>query len=374
MAKKRIILMYISEISGHHNATLALEKALNTLSPDVEVMNINAFKYTNPISEKVVNRLYMAVIKKAPRIWDYLYDNPEVAKKLENIKNTIHKFNSPKLKNLFDDFKPDVVACTQAFPCGMVADYKKTYNSNLPLVAVLTDYIPHAYWIYDTIDYYVVPSEDVGGSLAKKGVPPEKIKPFGIPFDLKFNMPVDKTDILRKFKLDHNVPNILIMGGGHGLGPIKTIIKSLEKVEREIREIIITGNNTRLYKSLKRGIKKCTQNITLFRYVNNIHEFMSVSSLIITKPGGITIAESMAKKLPMIIIKPIPGQETSNTIYLTQKNAAIKIDKPKNINQVVEQLLNNPQKLERLSESAKGIAKPNASLDTAKLLLKLCDG
>ena len=85
---KRIILMYISEISGHHSATLAIEKTLKILQPDAEILNINAFSYTNPISEKIVNRLYMAVIKRTPQIWDYLYDNPTVVKKIENIKKT----------------------------------------------------------------------------------------------------------------------------------------------------------------------------------------------------------------------------------------------------------------------------------------------
>ena len=175
---KRIILMYISEVSGHHSATLAIEKALKILQPDAEILNINAFNYTNPISEKVVNRLYMAVIKRTPQIWDYLYDNPAVVKKVENIKNNIHKFNSPKLKNLFDKFKPDAVVCTQAFPCGMVADFRKTYNSEISLVAVLTDYIPHSYWIYDTVNYYITPSQEVSRSLIKKGVPADKIKPL----------------------------------------------------------------------------------------------------------------------------------------------------------------------------------------------------
>ncbi|MFH0913259.1 MAG: hypothetical protein V1884_03130, partial [Candidatus Omnitrophota bacterium] len=138
---KRIILMYISEVSGHHSAAVAIEKAIKVLEPGIEVLNIDAFKYTNPVSEKIVNSLYMAVIKRTPKIWDYLYDNPKVAERLEKIKATVHKFNSPKLKNLFDKFNPDAVLCTQAFPCGMVADYKKTYNSTIPLVAVLTDYV-----------------------------------------------------------------------------------------------------------------------------------------------------------------------------------------------------------------------------------------
>ncbi|MCX5704123.1 MAG: hypothetical protein NT066_06525, partial [Candidatus Omnitrophica bacterium] len=247
MPAKRIILMYISEVSGHHSATLAIEKALKILQPDVQTLNINAFNYTNPISEKIINHLYMSVIKRTPQLWDYLYDNPNVVKKIERIKKAVHKFNSPKLKVLFDKFKPDAVVCTQAFPCGMCADYKKTYGSRIKLVAVLTDYIPHSYWIYDMVDYYVTPSEDVSLQLVKKGVPFGKIRSLGIPFDPKFNEPRDLNKLAQNFKVNPDSPTVLIMGGGQGLGPIKTIVKSLEKVKKDIQEIVVTGTNKKLY-------------------------------------------------------------------------------------------------------------------------------
>lgn len=368
---KRIILMYISEVSGHHSATLAMEKALKILQPNAEIMNINAFNYTNPISEKIVNRLYLAVIKRTPQIWDYLYDNPSVVEKLENIKETIHKFNSPKLKNLFDKFRPDAVVCTQAFPCGMVADFKKTYKSDIPLVAVLTDYIPHAYWIYDTVDYYITPSEEVSERLIKKGVPEDKIMSLGIPFDPKFNENISKSVVMHKLNLNQGLPTLLIMGGGQGLGPIKTIVKSLEKVEKKFQEIIVTGTNKQLYKSLKRKIKKYKKKILVFGYVDNISELMGISSIIITKPGGVTISEALAKKIPMIIVKPIPGQEENNTTYLTEKEAAVKVDKTKDINLVIEDLLTDPHKLNNLSECAGRISKSNASIDIARFLLNL---
>ena len=195
MHSKRIILMYISEVSGHRSATMAIEKEIKQLHPNAEILNINAFNYTNPISEKVINRIYMEVIKRTPKIWDYLYDNPSVVRGLENIKQHVHKSNSPKLKKLFDKFKPDLVVCTQAFPCGMVADFKKTYGVALPLVAVLTDYIPHSYWVYDEVDYYITPSEEVSERLEKKGVKHLKIKPYGIPFDSKFNQKLNHEDI-----------------------------------------------------------------------------------------------------------------------------------------------------------------------------------
>lgn len=363
--------MYISEVSGHHSATLAIEKALKMLQPGSEVLNINAFNYTNPISERIVNRLYMGVLKRTPQIWDYLYDNPMVVKKVENIKETIHKFNSPKLQILFDKFKPDCLVCTQAFPCGMCADYKKTYNSNVPLVAVLTDYVPHSYWLYDTVNYYITPSEDITQRLIKKGVEAHKIMSLGIPFDTNFNDPPDKIKVAQKLKINPNLPTILIMGGGQGLGPIKTIVKSLEKVKGEIQELVVSGTNKKLYNSLKRKVKKYKKKILLFGYVNNINELMSISDIIITKPGGVTCAEVLAKHLAMVIVKPIPGQEANNTRYLTEKGAAIKLDEPKDINLVIDDLLKDPDKLSSLYGAASRLSKPNASLDIARLLLQL---
>lgn len=371
MFPKRIILMYITEISGHHSATLAVEKAIKTISPETEILNINAFNYTNPISEKVINRLYMTVIKKTPQVWDYLYDNPDVVNLLENIKKTIHKFNSSKLKDLFDEFKPDVVACTQAFPCGMVADFKKIYNTPLPLVAILTDYIPHSYWIYDTVDYYVVPSDEVGRRLQQKGVASNRIKPFGIPHDLKFKEVTDKEKFLRQLNLDSAIPTVLIMGGGQGLGPIKTIVASLEKVTKDIQEIVICGNNTKLYNTLTKSLKKYRKKIVPFGWADNINELMDISDIVITKPGGITTAEALAKNLPILIIKPIPGQEANNTAYLTKEGAALKVDALENTNVIVEDLLTDAQKLNSLRAAALRISKPNASFDIANLLLDI---
>lgn len=373
MHPKRIVLMYISEISGHHNATLAIEKAIRILAPNAEVSNINAFNYTNPVAEKIVNSIYMSIIKVAPGIWDYLYDNPKIVKRIEKAKQNINKTNSPKLKKLFERLKPDAVVCTQAFPCGMVAGFKKTYQADLPLIAVLTDYVPHSYWIYDAVDCYITPSEDVSMRLIKKGVPAQKVKPLGIPFDPKFNTALNKDSIFSKYKLSPGIPTILIMGGGQGLGPIKTIVKSLEKVNRELQEIIVTGTNKKLYNSLKRRIKKYKKKIIIFGYTQSINELMSIADIVISKPGGVTTSEVLSLAKPMLIIKPLPGQEANNTAYLTQREAALDIEEPDKINLVIEDLLRDPQKLKHLSDSAKRISKPHASMDIARLLLESCN-
>ena len=361
--------MYISEVSGHRSAAMAIEKALKTLSGETEIMSINAFGYTNPIAERIINHIYMGVIQKMPKIWDFLYDNQAIIKRVEKIKHAINKANSTKLKKLFDQFNPDVIVCTQAFPCGMVADFKKAYNSKINLVAVLTDYIPHSYWIYDQINHYISPSDEVTLRLVEKGVSLDKIKTLGIPFDHKFTKEVNRKVARDKLNLELDLPTILIMGGGHGLGPLESVIDSLDKSKSKFQEIIVTGINKKLYTTLRKKISKSSKKIVLLGFVDNINELMSISDLIITKPGGITTAEALVKKLPMIIIKPIPGQEANNTAYLMQKGAAVKVDNPKDINLVVEELLNSPEKLEKMRQAAHGISKPNSSLDIARLIL-----
>jgi processive 1,2-diacylglycerol beta-glucosyltransferase len=369
MPKKRILLLYITEISGHHSASIALENALKRVSFDLEILNINAFRYTNPIAEKIANKLYMAVIKKAPKIWDYLYDNANVLRKINSIKENVHSMNSPKLAKLFNTFKPDIIACTQAYPCGMVADYKKINQFAVPLVAVLTDYVPHSYWIYDTINTYIVPSDEVKQRMVRKGVSADKIKTFGIPFDPKFNDPIDRNKVRQSLGLDLRAPTLLIMGGGHGLGPMDKVLKELDNVDKNFQGIVVTGSNKKLYESLKRKIGLLKKKIVLFGYADNVNELMSISDIIITKPGGITTSEALAKKLPMLILNPLPGQEANNTAYLTQQNAAIKVLSGNDIKSTVEDLLAHPDKLKMLSANAARISKPNASFDIANFLL-----
>jgi processive 1,2-diacylglycerol beta-glucosyltransferase len=367
--KRRILLLYITKVSGHRQATMAIKGSLRQLDPDIEVPCVNGFGYTYPVLEKVVNRAYMSVIKRTPQVWDYLYDNQDIVRKSESIKNFLHKSSHVKLSRLFEKHQPDTVVCTQAFPCGMVADYKQTYNLNIRLIGVLTDYAPHAYWINKGIDYYVVPSEEAKDRFIKEGVSPEKIKVYGIPIRAKFAVPLDKQAIAAQLGLDPAEPVILIMGGGQGLGPIKEVVKSLVKLTTALQMIVLTGINKKLIKWLKREKKKTAKKILIYEYASNVEELMEVATLIITKPGGMTTGESLAKGLPMVLVNPIPGQEMRNTDFLLRKGIAIRIDKTSEVGREVEILLKTPDRLHAMSRAAYAQGKPLAALDVARLII-----
>ncbi|MBL7069414.1 MAG: hypothetical protein ISS34_06105 [Candidatus Omnitrophica bacterium] len=366
---KKVLLMYISHNSGHHRACLALENALQLVSRGIQTKCINSFHYTNPILEKIINKTYMAVIKKKPEVWGYLYDNPVVVKKSQRLKESIHKFNSTKMKRLIDDFKPDAIVCTQAFPCGMVADLKKTYKLDIPLFGILTDYAPHSYWIYDNVTAYVVPSIETGRKLIENGISEEKVRPIGIPVHPKFYKKCDQDQLMNKYSLNKDKPVILIMGGGQGLGPIKNLVLLLDKSPLDVQVIVVTGINKRLHKFLLKKKASLKKNPSVFAFTEDIDELMGIATLVITKPGGLTTAEAMSKRLPMIILNPLPGQESMNTEFLKKRRLAVEARDEKETLVILEGLLDNPQKLTNIRQLIDECTVADTSLKIARLVL-----
>lgn len=372
--KRRVLLIYITKISGHRQATVAIKNSLRQLNPNIEVPSVNGFGYTYPVLEKVVNRAYMSVIKRTPKVWDYLYDNPKIVKNSESIKKFLHKTSHAKIKKLYQKYRPDTVVCTQAFPCGMIADYKKAHNLDFTLIGVLTDYSPHSFWLNEGVDYYIVPSFEARDRFIQKGIPSDSVKVYGIPIHSKFATQLNKKAIAEELGLDLEVPIILIMGGGQGLGPIKKVVKSLMKIKIPIQMVVITGINKKLTKWLPKKVKKSDKKIMFYEYVSNVDELMEVATLIVTKPGGMTTSEALAKGLPMVIVNPIPGQEMRNTDFLLKKGIGIRIDKTSDIGEEIELLIKSPERLATMSKAAYENGNPHAALDIAKLILKNHNG
>ncbi len=368
---KKILLMYISEHSGHHQAAIAVENAILRKSSRSVVLNINAFRYVNPVMEGIIHSAYMKVIKRWPEIWEYLYDNPEVMRKTKWLKDFLNNSNSRKITRLIKEFEPDVVACTQAFPCGIFASYKKLNKKNTPLVGILTDYAPHSYWIYDDVDIYVVPSDEVRDALVKKGVGKGKIRALGVPIDPSFAYNVEEESIYGKLGITAGERVVLVMGGTHGIGPDDKLLRALAVSKKEFSVIVITGVNKRLFEKAAAMACHSEKRMVVLGFVNNVQEIMAISDVIITKPGGLTTAESMARTLPMIILNPLPGQEDFNTRILTEKGMAIKAGDEKEAIGLLQNLLDDDSRLGSMRKVMTENAKPNSASDIADLLLNL---
>ena len=375
MNRKKILLAYITDYSGHHRASLAIEKALKKVSKKAEILNIDLLKYLSPLGGLILNKAYLRMLAKNPKTWEYLYDDPKVYFKLSKWIDRLAAFKSFKLAKLIRKFNPDVICCTQAFPALMLAEFKSRDFWNMaltPIVGVLTDYSPHRYWVHPNIDLYVVPSKETGEVLVAKGARADRIKDFGIPIDPKFLLidHIKREEVFRRLQLVESLPVVLMMGGSQGLGPIKEIIRGFNKFSPSFQLVVVCGQNQKLKEEIEKELPFLHYPIKVLGYVENINELMKISSLMITKPGGLTVSECLACGLPMVITSPIPGQEALNARFLLEHHLAVNALNGEDAAQAAIRLLENHEARERMRSQAKIYAKPDAALTIAQALIK----
>ena len=327
--------------------------------------------HITPRAEKVINFLYIMIIKYFPHIWGRAYDRRKVVKALAPLRRIVHYCSFTRLNNLIQKHKPDCFIATQAFPCGLIADFKQRYNLKIPLVGIVTDYHPHRFWVHPFVDRYVVACQQAKEALINEGVEPYKIKILGIPISVKFLATYSKKQVSKDLGFIKELDSVLIMGGGLGIGPIKTIAKKVDALNHNFQIIVICGKNKGLYDWFIRNRHKFKKPIFIFSYIENIYEVMDFSDLIVTKAGGITISEALAKELCIIVTNPIPGQEDRNVEYLLKKEAVIEADGPAEVAQVVNSLLQDKKKMHALKARAKENSFIDSSLRIVNLIAEL---
>lgn len=370
-APRRVLLMHINSHSGHHRASCAIERTLARLDPSAEIENLDAFTFTSRITRWGIMETYHSLIRHQPDVWEYLYDNPAIARRLRHFRALLHHYHAAKLERVLDRVRPDAIACTQAYPCGVIADFKKHHGLRVPLVGVLTDYAPHVYWFHDTVDAYVVPSESVKQRFVSRGVDAARVHVQGIPIEPAFERPAGREETARQFGLNPHQPVLLIMGGGGGFGRLREIVQNLDTLPYPCQLVVLAGTNRSLL-SWIHG-QRFRHRVLGLGYTEDVPKLMSLATLLISKPGGMTTSEALARQLPIVIVNPIPGQEAYNARFLLSQGAAVQAGSPETVRQTVRDLLENADLLARLRRRAGELAHPRAASDIAGLLLGLAD-
>lgn len=373
---KKVLILYATAGIGHKKASMAVKAAFDELKiPDVEVTLADALDYTNTFFKWSYLKAYLLLVNKLPMIWGfsyYLTDNFYVNIVVSKIRRFNNWLNSRELVKYLIDTKPDVIISTHFFASEVISGLRESGRLKSKLLTVVTDYRLHSWWICDFTDMYVVASQDAREDLIRWKVPDPRIKVLGIPIEPVFLKKYDKSNILREAGLKEGVFTVLVIGGGFGVGPIEEIVNAIGNLSKPIQIITICGHNEELVKKMEALKLSMKADIKAFGFVNNVYEYMEASDVLISKSGGITVSESLAKELPIIVLAPIIGQETRNCDYLTKNGAAVRIGKASELKEVLEYLVSNPGRMTALREAIRAIKKPMAAYDVAKLAIDIC--
>ncbi len=219
-----------------------------------------------------------------------------------------------------------------------------------------TDYVASAYTAVCGVDKYIVAINAQKTELERRGVPGEKIFVHGIPVHPDFfgNASPSKA----RCDLDER-PVVLVMSGSLGLGPVKRIVAALEK-RGDVQIRVIAGHNQKLLRSLDE-----TGDLKKLGFVDNVSEWMRVSDLIVTRPSGITTAEAIATRRPMLLIQPFPNQEEENMAFLLERGCALRWSESE-----AARLLGDEQAIARMRESQRSLFPAAYMDDLAREILR----
>ena len=372
---KKVLIFYASYGGGHLNAAKSIKECIDTNYPNYETELIDCMKYINKTIEKVTTSAYNEMAKKAPWAWGKIYADSQKGP-LAHLSSRSNKIMAIKLLKLLREKNADLIISTHPFGSQMCSYLKRKGKINSKIATIMTDFAPHDQWLVgsDFTDYFFVAHDKMKQYLINKNIPEEKIFSTGIPISTRFTKEYDKEKLLKEFNLQPGKQTVLFFGGGeYGLGKSKTfnIFENLIQANENMQVIAISGKNPEMKKEFENIIEKHNKSncVKLLSYTNKVPELMSISDLVVTKPGGLTTSESLASCLPMIIINPIPGQEKENAEFLENHGIAVWIKNSNESKMIFELLLSNKEKLEDMKKNTSILAKPFSTAEICKILL-----
>lgn len=364
----RVLIATVTAGGGHLAAAAALDEAWRAAHPNDVIERLDLLKFFSPLHRKIHSEGYVRLIERAPELWGMVFkttDNPQAARRLNRLKRMFPSHSRLRFMRYLKQFTPDVVLCTHYLPLEILGQLQKRNKDARPLiVSIVTDFEAHALWMDGCVDLYCVAAEETKVRLIARGASAGSVVATGIPISAKFSDRHDIRAIRRNAGWRDDLPLLLVLSGGFGMGPVAEILAELDKVSQPFQTVVVTGRNEELRRELASQNRKHPTDVLGF--ASNMHELMAAADLIISKPGGLTSSEALALGKPLFILNPIPGQEAANSDFLLERGAAAKVNRVEDLPYRIEQLLGS-KKLSEMAKAAKNLGRPHAAHEICSL-------
>ncbi len=369
MTGPRILIIMSHTGGGHRSAALALQEALLQLAPRVQVTVADIFAQL-PFPLSRLGELYEPVVQYSQSLWQLVWDLTESPEKAERLIKVIAPLARPTLRELLREQDPDVVVSVYPLCVHALAQARRDLALSTPQITVVTDLVNiHPTWGCAEVDCCVVPTEPAQQQVLQYGVPPERVRLLGLPVRLHFGTCQEEKRVLRsRLGLDPDLWTLLLMGGAEGVGPLFEMARALGESDLPLQLLVVTGHNKKLRREM--AAASWRKGVRIFGFVERVWELMGASDLLLTKAGPGTICEGLNAGLPILIIDALPGQEAGNADYVVSHGAGSLIPSPEMLAATLQELLvSDGRRLEEMRARVQELARPQAALDIAQLIL-----
>lgn len=372
MSEKRIEILMASTGGGHRSAAEAIAEAFAQLYDDCVVEIVDIWSDHIPFPLNRIGRMYGRLVKYG--LWETVWDASNDPKRIHCALTTMWPFLDDAIQGFFQLTKPDAVVVVHPLFNHFSAWALRNLGMHIPLITVVTDLVTtHPGWICPDATLCLVPTEQSRQYFLNEGMPPEKVKVTGLPVSLKFlNDTTEKHEAQQKLGLRHDLPVVLLVGGGEGMGPVYKISRTVTASKPMGQAMIVAGRNERLRRRLENVNWEIPTKV--FGFVHNMPELMKASDVIVTKAGPSTISEAFISGLPIILSGYIPGQEEGNVHYVVGNGAGVLASDCEEISRLIVEWFDpsNPT-LAQMTRNAREQARPRAALDIATEIYTLME-
>ncbi|MGN0494226.1 MAG: glycosyltransferase [Acutalibacteraceae bacterium] len=370
----KAIILSCGTGGGHNAAGLAIKEELERRGHTA--LMLNPYSLKSERTKRIINQVYIKTVQKAPRVFGAVYALGNAYRRLP-FRSPVYFANGGMAKRLdvfFKVEKPDIVIMPHVFPAEIITNMKSRGMSVPKTVFVSTDYTCVPFTEETNCDIYITPQEDLNSEFEMRGIVRERLKPLGIPVSRRFTETSSREQAAGLLGLDSDKRYILVSGGSMGAGRLVFAIKVLYdkfKADENTRIIVICGSNEWLYKQLS---KRYRNKIIPVRYTDKMAEYMRVSDIYITKPGGLSSTEGAAMGVPMVHIMSIPGCETANMRYFGEHGMSIPVKRLGKSLSAAADGLSASSAAEEMTEKQKKYINPNSARDICLLAEQLVEG
>jgi processive 1,2-diacylglycerol beta-glucosyltransferase len=364
-AAVRVLLVYGYEPSGHAAAAFSLEEAgrkAGFLVSRVEIAGDH-----HPAAGLAVARGYHGLLRAWPGAWGALYRSDWARRVLRGVRGAYLSLGGARrLRAGIRRARPDVVVCPQAAVAAVLSEARRRGELDVPVVSVLTDYGAHPFWADPPADLLIAPGAPAAAELASYGVPSDRVRVVGVPIHPAFSTPPSRAEARNMLALPAGAPVVLLSGGSKGLGGMDATAAELLRASPRVVVLAICGINDGLRLSLS-SRREAGSRLRVFgpQPPAMIATLLAAADLHAGKPGGLTSAESLAVGVPMVISRPLPGQEEANARHLLSAGAGAAGGSPVETARCCAEILEDRGRLAALAGNARRAGRPRAAQEIA---------